>query len=1466
MANSTRRDIELRINANDLSGKTLDDLLGTFDKLRESQEKFAQSGEGSKRSIRELKQDLSDLQKIAVELKSRGALADQFAGLQLQVEKASDRLQKARDALGEFNSKQEKGTELTKVQAKEFNRLTREVDRAQKSLDETSSRASKLGEELSKMGKGGADETRAALLSFSTELGNSLQTVEGSIRNYDKALRDSAQAEKASAQAKKELSESLAKLDAQDKQFFNEATQRQAELARNAAQSAAVRKSAEEQQSRTRAFQEQGQDALKAASSIEALTRDYDALTVSSRKAGDSIREILNPARQAITGIDGLEKTIGDLSNKLRDASSNAGLREEIKKLRGEYTSLANDAGRTAASLVDDIGAYKQSQQALTTLRASVEAAQQAAIKLGEKMSLAKVPNEDLAKTSSKAQGELRGLVTQFEREAQAVAVLRARLIEAGVDVNKLADAEQRLKTVAGQVVESQQRLGAVVVGVGESARKAASGLSLFEDSGRKTLSASQRLRGEILSLTASYTGLFAAVQLAQGVVESSIGREQIIRQLEIVTDSAEQAKVKFSELRKTADRLNVSFTESAKGYAKIAIAGKDAGLSTQKIDEIFENTLSVTNKLGLSADQTAHVFKAFTDILSKGTVQSEELKGQLGDVLPGAFGAMASALGVTTKELTKLLEAGGVSAQVLPAFIEKYKETTDKAANANDSLVASLARFNNAVNDLKLAIGDAGFIESFTELLKEATKAIKSGELNDAIKGIGTAFKFVAEIAKFLLENINLVLGAFATFATWKIGSLIVSLGKDLKGFASGLLTVARNAGTLVASSRLLQSVLSSLGLVLLTVSSFQAGKWIGEWLNGFAAFRESVVLLAGAFVELGGAIGDVITLDFSNLEKRLSRLKDQARITREVWRGRPDSTGGATGAWEPSTGGATGTWEDSDNVRMAQAEITKGMIEKVEKEIKKIRQRGAIETAKSIKDIEAQVRAEYVETQEIVDDLRKRDATAADQMQASLNKEIATIVAAKRKEQGDKFSRGDRGAQQEALEEAKQFAERIKDQIKTDESILEQSYQRGLVNLVDYYAKRRDLTLKGIDAEIEASKQQIAILEKDRSRDPKVGKEVEKLEGDIARLNQAKADAARNYAFEVEQGTKGLDRQRRVLQASLNELTGNDQQSQLSALQTSYDEQLLSLQKLSDAEKDRAIEILNTTTAIKAQLIGIEAVRKQSEFTSNLAGAKLANDVSQGRTTQVQQLERQSEINRQLLADTEALEQAYRQAGITGGDAYDAIRLKIEQLKGQTDLLLDEVNRTFKDAASRFMDTLIRERSAKGAAKEFGKGLGDAVAKAFSDAFSSTVADILKEAGITEMFRNLLKGITGNLFSGISGLFGKTPAPSSGGGTAFAHSGGVVGPGLPTRYVNPIAFIGAPRYHSGGLPGLRHNEVPTVLLKGEEVLSRTDPRNVMNGGRNGGTFTVKLDHRSMHMTMREWLEREMANLGSTQ
>ncbi len=67
--------------------------------------------------------------------------------------------------------------------------------------------------------------------------------------------------------------------------------------------------------------------------------------------------------------------------------------------------------------------------------------------------------------------------------------------------------------------------------------------------------------------------------------------------------------------------------------------------------------------------------------------------------------------------------------------------------------------------------------------------------------------------------------------------------------------------------------------------------------------------------------------------------------------------------------------------------------------------------------------------------------------------------------------------------------------------------------------------------------------------------------------------------------------------------------------------------------------------------------------------------------------------------------------------------------------------------------------------------------------------------------------------------------------------HTGGIAGQERTFgRRVPEAAFLGAPRYHGGGIAGFAPDEVPAILKRNEEVLEETDPRHRFNLGSGGG------------------------------
>jgi lambda family phage tail tape measure protein len=164
------------------------------------------------------------------------------------------------------------------------------------------------------------------------------------------------------------------------------------------------------------------------------------------------------------------------------------------------------------------------------------------------------------------------------------------------------------------------------------------------------------------------------------------------------------------------------------------------------------------------------------------------------------------------------------------------------------------------------------------------------------------------------------------------------------------------------------------------------------------------------------------------------------------------------------------------------------------------------------------------------------------------------------------------------------------------------------------------------------------------------------------------------------------------------------------------------------------------------------------------------------------------------------------------------------------------------WRDGAIRALEDYIASANDSAAATEqaFVRGFGRA-----EDALVSFVTTgrlelkSLADSVLADLTRMAVRqSITAPLAGLLQGAF------TSGGLFGLFHGGGVVGERPPAvRYAESGIFHHAPRFHAGGLvgrPGLRPDEVPIIARRGEEVLTRTDPRHRDN--REPGARTINV------------------------
>ncbi|WP_354684446.1 tape measure protein [Cupriavidus necator] len=103
-------------------------------------------------------------------------------------------------------------------------------------------------------------------------------------------------------------------------------------------------------------------------------------------------------------------------------------------------------------------------------------------------------------------------------------------------------------------------------------------------------------------------------------------------------------------------------------------------------------------------------------------TVSMEELRQQLGDSVPGAMKIAADGMGLTVKQLTKMVEAGQImAADMLPALADQLTKTIAKGTEQVEGFGASWARFKNLMTEASTTIGDTGALNVLTLALRTA-------------------------------------------------------------------------------------------------------------------------------------------------------------------------------------------------------------------------------------------------------------------------------------------------------------------------------------------------------------------------------------------------------------------------------------------------------------------------------------------------------------------------------------------------------------------------------------------------------------------------------------------------------------------------------------------------------------------------------------------------------------------------
>ncbi|HFI5723178.1 TPA: tape measure protein [Escherichia coli] len=256
------------------------------------------------------------------------------------------------------------------------------------------------------------------------------------------------------------------------------------------------------------------------------------------------------------------------------------------------------------------------------------------------------------------------------------------------------------------------------------------------------TSDAFNNLASNAIKLSGAFYSVMGALNAYKAIMNAGLKRDSAQRAAKFVLgDKASEAE---TFIRGLADKTGLNISEGLSSYAKFA-AGAQGSMSQDETQELFGNATAMSRLMGLSNDELNGILKAFEQMASKGKIQAEELRGQLGDRMAGAFKLFAEALGMTATELDKAMKDGKIlSSDTLPKVAKQMGLMIDKAggwAEVAKSTQTALGKLANNWDDTMVKIFSGsqdelnGFLSSMSSLLSEM--GMSSSIAGDAIGGL---------------------------------------------------------------------------------------------------------------------------------------------------------------------------------------------------------------------------------------------------------------------------------------------------------------------------------------------------------------------------------------------------------------------------------------------------------------------------------------------------------------------------------------------------------------------------------------------------------------------------------------------------------------------------------------------------------------------------------------------------------
>lgn len=450
------------------------------------------------------------------------------------------------------------------------------------------------------------------------------------------------------------------------------------------------------------------------------------------------------------------------------------GLAAKIEKINS-FKAPTTPSGADAASkqMIADLKAQEQAIKQATNALIQEEKVKQQVIATQIKEANERKANIALREAERKA--------TLAQQQAEAKAALIAE--KSALANQRLNDAYGKLNRARSEAARNLQNLIASETASNAEIRKAQREFDVLDAKVRKADQAvgnfsknvgnyKTALSGvtQLMSAFGIATGLALGADIVRNIFQTTKELQSLDLALKMVSETQETYASNTSFVRDLSQKWGIEIKGLTEQFTQFYVNAKGK-LSEDAIRTSFEGIAKAGALMGISVDKQNDAFYAFNQMLSKGTVQAEELKKQLGNALPGAIKAATMAyqelhpeLKVTEQMMLDQMKQGKLIANdMVPAIIRAYQKLYGiENVNGVDTLAAATNRLSNSWTELVRSMNESetggisiffkktiGFLTDTLDLIQKINSANdpKSQKIFDEAQIRGE---------KQLLEDIN--------------------------------------------------------------------------------------------------------------------------------------------------------------------------------------------------------------------------------------------------------------------------------------------------------------------------------------------------------------------------------------------------------------------------------------------------------------------------------------------------------------------------------------------------------------------------------------------------------------------------------------------------------------------------------------------------------------------------------------